>query len=664
MAKTTTAKVNAAQKKAASGPSAEVASIKELIQTCNKGREQHFKAPDTIKKYRENIRWGHEFLALVAASKQSAAQDGVSVSLNAAGNQDIINIDEFSHALNDIPNQYSAMAVELFLVEKCMNQGRSKSVNGITSAFCYLWDSFVSKYKYRGTYQYDATSGNPGRSAAVKDISKVIKNFCSEVLKANENPRTHALAMTIEDMRKLMAWSYTHSPHEEAEHLITLAESGQPLDAVHVRKVADHLFNRAFSTNHTVDKLRRRDIDWDRSGHPPYNIPYFLVSLLNRKGWQRKGNEYEIYGQPKTPEICMYTHFHIWVKFLETVLLRRPLRPDEFVFPRIRANGIVYAHEEMSYDAVQKVITHICTAAALSASYTTHCFRRGGAQYRFVFAPLGGRWSLCVIRWWGGWAEGESVDTLIRYLLDELTHYENSHRDTLCPIRREANQSFNGDHILAGPVTAEETRQLKESFNRSLEHLARHVNTTVTTAFEKLSCHPTPSLAMARSPTPMLSAPAPPRSAGLGSSIYSDSTSESLSTHTTAQASTARLKKMPIAGVAVPNLKRKGKDAWREAVDQWEHANDSMGGRALKDWPEEWYTGTMNEFTASKRKMRQVIAEEFYRYNRDKALFLHDYPTASRGFKPLFDAIQEQRMHRGEITGRTSKNGRPGERST
>ena len=41
--------------------------------------------------------------------------------------------------------------------------------------------------------------------------------------------------------------------------------------------------------------------------------------------------------------------------------------------------------------------------------FTTHCFRRGGAQYRFMFAPVGQRWTLARIRWWGGWAQGEHV---------------------------------------------------------------------------------------------------------------------------------------------------------------------------------------------------------------------------------------------------------------
>lgn len=48
----------------------------------------------------------------------------------------------------------------------------------------------------------------------------------------------------------------------------------------------------------------------------------------------------------------------------------------------------------------------------------------------------------------------QQVDTLIRYLLDELTRYEKNHRDALCPIPREADKSFNGDHVLTAPVTA------------------------------------------------------------------------------------------------------------------------------------------------------------------------------------------------------------------
>ncbi|KAF8873714.1 hypothetical protein CPB84DRAFT_1646381, partial [Gymnopilus junonius] len=62
-----------------------------------------------------------------------------------------------------------------------------------------------------------------------------------------------------------------------------------------------------------------------------------------------------------------------------------------------------------------------------------------------MFAPVGQKWILARIRWWGGWALGEYRDTLIRYLLDELWTYEQHHSDTLCPNSQEANDFPPGE---------------------------------------------------------------------------------------------------------------------------------------------------------------------------------------------------------------------------
>ncbi|KIJ91643.1 hypothetical protein K443DRAFT_48250, partial [Laccaria amethystina LaAM-08-1] len=61
------------------------------------------------------------------------------------------------------------------------------------------------------------------------------------------------------------------------------------------------------------------------------------------------------------------------------------------------------------------------------------------------FAPIGQRWTLARIRWWGGWAQGEHRDTLIRYLLDELYTYEEDHSDALNPINTFGGQSHMGE---------------------------------------------------------------------------------------------------------------------------------------------------------------------------------------------------------------------------
>ncbi|KAG1838264.1 hypothetical protein F4604DRAFT_1600650 [Suillus subluteus] len=486
--------------------------------------------------------------------------------------------------------------------------------------------------------------------------------------------RNHASAMTIEDMRKIMAWSYKQCPDELISLIYSQVQSGLPLDMDEVISAQKHLVIRAFATtgftiwtrcvcqyksaktdyighsiphrNLELTKIRRKDVVWNCQGLPPYNIPYDLVSLLNRKGWQRKGetdgalegHEYEVYPQHQTPEIRMFTHLRAWVKFFEEVLLRRPLEPDEFIFARVGANSVVYPSDELSYDSVMKMLTWMCKDVGLTARYTTHCFRRGGARYRFMFTPLGQRWSLATIRWWGAWAEGESVDTLIRYLLDELTRYEKNHRDALCPIPREGDESFNGDHILTAPVTAAETRELKMSFDRELTRLSGKVEEvldklTLTPPVSSSSSPPPSQFSQLSISTPIPSLPSPllspPPAQPLQRTPSHEASHEPLSgsyttssaTHnvyarriTTAPTGTPQQQKKnaPIPGIGIPDLPR-GLEAWRAAVKQWEDPAASIGGKALKDWPEEWYTGPMRTITGVKRNIRKVIATEFYR---------------------------------------------------
>ncbi|KAF6742593.1 hypothetical protein DFP72DRAFT_830331, partial [Ephemerocybe angulata] len=49
--------------------------------------------------------------------------------------------------------------------------------------------------------------------------------------------------------------------------------------------------------------------------------------------------------------------------------------------------------------AVDKTIKKMASAAGLSKpnSYTTHCYHHGGAQYRFMFAPIGECWTVAHI---------------------------------------------------------------------------------------------------------------------------------------------------------------------------------------------------------------------------------------------------------------------------
>ncbi|KAG0692192.1 hypothetical protein DFH29DRAFT_818041 [Suillus ampliporus] len=712
MARGTTKKIASAVKKP--GRKATTASATALEEQCKEARQTLLKAKGTRSQYDGHLERGRRLLADVIEQKKTTQAEGTHSQVD--GQSDI---DVYSHAFDAIPNRYSASVLELFLVQKGLMEGRSLSTTwGIFSAFKDMWKNACGE-TYRGPYHCDegtgVVTGNPALSAAAQDMMEVLKNNEG----AEGGSRNHASAMTIKDMRKLMSWSYSECLDSVVSHIHQGVEGTSTLNGADVILAQRHLMVRAFATtgitiwtrNFELTKIKRKDIIWNCQGHLPYSIPFDLVSLMNRKGWQRKGeidgalegidywgildkarHEYEVYAQPRTPEICMFTHLRAWVSFLEEVLLQWPLQPEEYIFPRVGANGVIYPSDELSYDAVMKMLTWICTEAGLTARYTSHCVRRGGARYRFLFAPLGERWSLTTIRWWGAWAEGESVDTLIHYLLDELTRYEKNHRDALCPIPREANRSFNGDHILMAPVTAAETRELKMAFDRQLDFLSGKVEAVLDKLTVSTSVSPSPPSSLTLLPSqslspslhqyattltplsvnPLVHSPldgtGPPLLSSTPPSTHLPVTSPSLppippiAPSNCKQRATAG-KAAPLPRIGIPDLPR-SPDAWHAAIKQWEDPAASISGKALKDWPEDWYSGVMRTITGVKRNIWKVIALEFERLGRDESAFLESYPEASRGAKPLFDVIQRKHEECGEVIGCKSKNGRPKDRAS
>jgi hypothetical protein len=109
-------------------------------------------------------------------------------------------------------------------------------------------------------------------------------------------------------------------------------------------------------------------------------------------------------------------HMKNWLDFLEKKLLGRLLQPGDHIFPHLGANATVDPSQPVSADVIQQMIQSFTADSGIklgsTLNFTTHCFRRGGAQYRFIFAPIAQRWNLAAMRWWGGWAEGENVCNL------------------------------------------------------------------------------------------------------------------------------------------------------------------------------------------------------------------------------------------------------------
>ncbi|KAF8589059.1 hypothetical protein K439DRAFT_1333614 [Ramaria rubella] len=106
--------------------------------------------------------------------------------------------------------------------------------------------------------------------------------------------------------------------------------------------------------------------------------------------------------------------FHLckWLEFLCTFGYRHELANNDYVFSSVNTKCLSQPGTPISHDTVQKWLNEFVAGAGIKLGkswLTTHCCRCGGAQYRFIYAPVGKCWTLAIVRWWGGWAKGEHV---------------------------------------------------------------------------------------------------------------------------------------------------------------------------------------------------------------------------------------------------------------
>ena len=115
------------------------------------------------------------------------------------------------------------------------------------------------------------------------------------------------------------------------------------------------------------------------------------------------GQDYHLPLDDEQPELDAFTHVSVWRAHLQT-LLGRPLQQDDYLFPAIASTGALKFGEAMNRSGIEvlldTVVTHSGVMDGRNGKFTTHCFRRGGAQYRFMWAKR--KWSLKAVKWWGG----------------------------------------------------------------------------------------------------------------------------------------------------------------------------------------------------------------------------------------------------------------------
>jgi len=197
----------------------------------------------------------------------------------------------------------------------------------------------------------------------------------------------------------------------------------------------------------------------------------------------------------------------------------------------------------------------------------------------------------------------------MKYLFDSLSSVEADHADALNPMGIDCSQTYLGEGELLKPATVGHIHFLAETVmsaarnpsnpaathsialeGRSMGHMCLQPRSTPCTAM-----HPDQAMIAqedqgrgAQQPLPSVSMAPLPKASGS--------------------------KPAPIPGVRIPNLARSGNgNLWRKAIQQWEEGDSAQGLLPLRDWPEEWYTSKMRLVYGTKRRLRQVVAEEYTR---------------------------------------------------
>lgn len=373
----------------------------------------------------------------------------------------------------------------------------------------------------------------------------------------------------------------------------------------------------------------------------------YLVSLANI---------YEIHPLPEEPHACCYTKLTTWLQWLERN--GRPLKHDDYLFPALALDGRVKLKEPFSHTRTRTLLDQFTADSGLLENkhgrYTTHCFRRGGAQHRFMFAKE--KWSLKAVKWWGGWSEGEAVGTIMRYLLDEFVRYETGFGDMFSPTRSDSRHSvFMGEVVSTESVTRQSLAvsqeapqlpiinevdqkmssiqsQLRNEIPFSRQELERKIDSlgsTITQQLQSISqglviptATTTISQQATRTPTPTSTPPL----------LHSE-------TH---QAQNQKKKKSQESNSAPTAPRIPDISTWKDAIRQWEEGDLDKGLTIpLKLW-----TTRMRNTDASRYSQRKLIATEYINLGGSDENMRNVHGDAVKLVSNLIASIREHKRAR------------------
>jgi hypothetical protein len=358
----------------------------------------------------------------------------------------------------------------LYLQDRYMSKSNLPAYTTLEGQHAAIKHKFSQNY---GPWTVDALGGcrgNPCDSVLVKTYMRGAERTL------REKPIKSSRAMSLEDMNKL---------HVAFNNVVENNGVGQNLLASYPASLMyDALFSLSWYCWFRIDEalgLKFKDVTRNvvNSGS---QRKYHKISITFRKTNQTSRNKttsYNIYEATDGEESAdAFMKLERWIIYLEEQGFSTS--SEKNIFRDVDGNSIEAS--VVSNDKVNARLNEFALKVGIISNpsiqkLSTHCFRRGGAQHRFFFTKK--PWSLTSVRAWGGWTRGETVDTIVRYLMNEYQVREEDFSDMMNPERRDRNLSvmnFDENDDEQTPVEQQvsdlrvEFRQYKTELADQLKH--------------------------------------------------------------------------------------------------------------------------------------------------------------------------------------------------
>ncbi|KAJ7149449.1 hypothetical protein C8R43DRAFT_1128452 [Mycena crocata] len=582
----------------ASARSSGLSSASSLLNNSQQTTDEWYKSPRTKKGYGNYVKSGKKWVAEWTGEGHL---------------DDEISADAFDNITAETP-----LALRALVAYKCEHLERGfASAEGLRSAFKDYFERVCGCQGdfWRYNPHTDKYEGNPVFESGFKTYYESLKNRHNRTSTA-----TQALPMLPADLKIIM--EYLDS--EEAIKYFTLTQ---------------RLYFKAFVTTaftlwtRSDELVNLQFIDIKLNMRSQTGIPYHEFSLIFRKTNKdpTKIQKYMVQLDLAHPEIDCYTHLNAWKTHMEGLLQRRLVGTD-FVFPALASTGQIKFGECTSRSAFETLLDAVVEKSDVmrgrNGKFTTHCFRRGGAQYRFLWADR--KWSLKAVKWWGGWSSNENVGTLMRYLLDELMAYEEGFSDIMMDDRAaDRHETFMGEDETA-PVSKADLVKFEALIVSRIQGLVAGLS------FPGNHSDGPPSVPEINH-SDHHHAPEVPKTVSTSTADH--------------QGSAVSPPLPPPAPSRIPETK-----TLDDALEYWEHGSPQKGlNVALKTWSTVFKP---SEYTSEAVKLGNIrfVCEEFSVHcGGDYGSFETKFPGLRKKFTMLMKAVRTERKRRGETKSRSSR---------